>query len=123
MLKPQLRFGEDAHPVMRSLQLGIDELPKETLNFVAAVVASQCLVTPPLSDLIFGMIFIRNGINIEPMHAALATIMTHRASKDPKLVALRDEKLAFIRACGTLAAAEKALQFIYDLPKLANPKL
>ncbi|MBU0589031.1 MAG: hypothetical protein KJ852_09895 [Gammaproteobacteria bacterium] len=121
MDKPQLRFGEDAHPLMKSLQKCIDELPKESLNFVAAVVASKCLITPPLSDLIFGMIYIRNGINIEPVHAALATVMTHRSSQDSRLLDLRDEKLAFIRACGSLKAAETALQFIYDLPKLVNP--
>ncbi|WP_210546556.1 hypothetical protein [Rhodoferax sp. PAMC 29310] len=96
MTNSELRFGKDAHPILRELQSRIDAIPKESLNFVAAMIADGVITTPPLSDLIFGMIYIRNGISIEPIHQALSTVVALRNQHSPAQAKLRDEKLAFV---------------------------
>ncbi len=116
--RPDLRFGDKSHPLLQELQTRVDTLPKECLNFVAALVVDDTIVGPPLSDLVFGMIYIRNGISIEPIHKALATIVASRKSRDAATVQMRDEKMAFIVACGAEKAADRALKFLVELQTL-----
>lgn len=120
MDKTHLRFGEGAHPLLRSLQSRVDQLPKESLNFVAALMSLKNFIAPPLSDLIFGMIHIRNGIVIEPIHQALATMVALRGNNSPEVVAVRNEKMALIYACGANKAADTALEFLFELPTLLD---
>jgi hypothetical protein len=115
-----LRFGQDAHPILKELQSRIDALPKESLNFVAALMSHGVIATPPLSDLIFGMIYIRNGISIEPIHQALATVVALRNQHSPAQAKLRDENLTFVFACGARTAADGALQFVVELQTLLD---
>jgi hypothetical protein len=116
--RPDLRFGDKAHPILRELQHRIDTLPKGCLNFVAALMAGGTLVEQPLSDLVFGMVYIRNGISIEPIHQALATLVALRHEKEASKVKLRDEKMAFILVCGADKAADNALKFVVELQTL-----
>jgi hypothetical protein len=118
MTNSELRFGKDAHPILRELQSRIDAMPKESLNFVAAMMADGVITTPPLSDLIFGMIYIRNGISIEPIHQALTTVVALRNQHGLEQAKLRDDKLAFVFACGGRKAADGALQFVVELQTL-----
>lgn len=113
-----LRFGDDAHPLLQALQTRIDQLPKESLNFVAALMAARDLIPTPLSGLIFGMVAVRNGIEIGPAHQALASAVALRGGNSPPVVAKREEKLALIFACGLTKAADAALKFVMDLPNL-----
>jgi hypothetical protein len=118
MVNPTLRFGPQAHPLLHELQNRIDALPKESLNFVAALMSEKVIATPPLSDLIFGMIYIRNGISIEPIHEALTTMVHLRNSHKSCELEVREEKIALISSCGVEKAATAALQFILELPTL-----
>lgn len=118
MVNPELCFGPKAHPLLHELQNRIDALPKECLNFVAALMSEEVIATPPLSDLIFGMIFIRNGISIEPIHEALTTMVNLRNSHKSCELEVRKEKIALINSCGVEKAASAALQFVLDLPTL-----
>lgn len=119
----RLRFEDDAHPLLRALQLRVDQLPKESLNFVAALMAARDLIPVPLSGLIFGMVAVRNGIAMGPVHLALASAVALRGGNSPPIVAKREEKLALIFACGLTKAADAALKFVMELPNLldANP--
>jgi hypothetical protein len=118
MHNPELHFGPTAHPILRELQNRIDALPKESLNFVAALMSEKVIATPPLSDLIFGMIYIRNGISIEPIHEALTTMVHLRNSHTEPELALYREKQALICSCGVQKTAACALQFVVELQSL-----
>lgn len=117
--RPDLRFGEDAHPILRELQSRVDALPKECHNFVAALMSEETLVTKPLSDLIFGLVYIKYGISMEPIHQALATVVALRNELEVDKVQLRDEKMAFLVACRAEKAADRALKFVVDLQTLS----
>lgn len=93
-------------------------LPSDWDNFVAALMSNDTIVGPPLSDLVFGMVYIRNGISIEPIHQALATIVASRKARDAAQVQMRDEKMAFITACRAEKAADGALKFLVELQTL-----
>jgi hypothetical protein len=114
----ELRFGSQAHPLLHELQTRIDALPKESLNFVAALMSEEVIATPPLSDLIFGMIYIRNGISIEPIHEALTSMVNLRNCSSACELEVRQEKIALISSCGVEKAASAALQFVVELPTL-----
>lgn len=118
MHNSELCFGPLAHPVLHELQNRINALPKECLNFVAALMSEEVIATPPLSDLIFGMIYIRNGISIEPIHEALAAVVNLRNSQNSCELNVLQEKMALINSCGVEKAASGALLFVVQLPTL-----
>jgi hypothetical protein len=118
-----MRFGEDAHPVLMALQTRVDQIPKESLNFVAALMAARDLIPVPMSDLIFGMIAVRNGIEIGPVHHALASAVALWGGDTQPAVSKRNEKLALIAACGMCRAADGALKFVIELPSLMEHSL
>jgi hypothetical protein len=116
--RPELRFGDKSHPILKELQARVDALPKESLNFVAALMSDDTIVGPPLSDLVFGMIYIRNGISIEPIHQALTAIVASRKDRDAAQAQMRNEKMTFITACRAEKAADGALKFLVELQTL-----
>jgi hypothetical protein len=118
----QMHFGIDSHPLLRALQIRVDELPNSSLNFVAALMAVRDLIPQPLCDLIFGMVAVRNGIEIGPVHQALAAAVAMRGSKPRFAAATRDAKLALISACGVSRPADVALRFVIDLPGLVHSR-
>lgn len=116
--RPDLRFGEKAHPILRELQARVKSMPKESLNFVAALMSEGSIISPPLSDLVFGMIYIRNGISIEPIHQALVNVVKYRHADDAAKIQFRKEQMSFILACGADKAADRALKFVVELQTL-----
>ena len=116
--RPDLRFGEKAHPILRELQARVDAMPKESLNFVAALMSDGSIISPPLSDLVFGMVYIRNGIAIEPIHQALVTVVKLRHADEANKIQFRKEQMALILACGADKAADRALKFVVELQTL-----
>jgi len=116
----KMHFGIDAHPLLRALQIRVDQLPQSSLNFVAALMAARDLIPQPLCDLLFGMVAVRNGIEIGPVHQALAAAVAMRGSKAASAAVTRDAKLALISACGVSRPADVALRFVIDLPGLVN---
>lgn len=116
----KMHFGINSHPLLRTLQIRVDQLPKSSLNFVAALMAARDLIPQPLCDLIYGMVAVRNGIEIGPVHQALAAAVAMRGSKVRSAAATRDAKLALISACGVSRPADVALRFVIDLPGLVH---
>jgi hypothetical protein len=79
----KMHFGINSHPLLRALQIRVDQLPKSSLNFVAALMAARDLIPQPLCDLIYGMVAVRNGIKIGPVHQALAHLRSPVADLRP----------------------------------------
>lgn len=118
--RPDLRFGEKAHPILRELQARIDAMPKESLNFVAALMSERSIISPPLSDLVFGLAYIRNGISIEPIHQALVNVVKLRHADEAHKIQFRKEQMSLILACGADKAADRALKFVVELQTLLD---
>ena len=118
--RPDLRFGEKAHPILRELQTRVDAMPKESLNFIAALMSERSIISPPLSDLVFGMIYIRNGISIQPIHQALVKVIKLRHAEEALQIQFRKEQMALILACGADKAADRALKFVVELQTLLD---
>lgn len=122
MNEPGSSVGEVTHPILQSWQASIDQLAKEALNFVAAVMASKHLISPALAHPISRMVFARNGISIEPIHPAPGTAVALRGMNDATAMSMRNEKPALIHVCGSSQAAGKALPFLLDLPSLLHQR-
>jgi hypothetical protein len=121
MTAVELRFSEKSHPIFRDLQERIDRLPNDSLNFVAALMGVKNLIPAPLSDLVFGMIYVRAGIAIGPMHLALASAVSLRHQRAEIVQEMRDAKLALIAACDATKASLVALEFVASLHTLNTP--
>ena len=118
MTPVQLRFTEKSHPIFRELQDRIDQLPKEALAYVAVLMGVKDLVPAPLSELVFGMVYVRNAILIGPMHVALAGAVRLRNQHTEAAASMRCARLALIAACQGSATCMIALEFVANLRTL-----
>ena len=106
--------------LLAALQTRVDTLGAQEASFVLSVLARTALVPKPLADLIVGMLVRTRPVRLEPVHHALADLVSHTQGKLERPVSLGHEGLALIRACQRDRAANGALDFILALPSVLS---
>lgn len=108
--------AQQREALLAALQARVDALGVQEASFVLSVLARTALVPKPLADLIVGMLVRTRPVRLEPVHHALADLVSHSRGKLERPVSLGHEGLALIRACQRDNAANAALDFILALP-------
>ncbi|MBU0816114.1 MAG: hypothetical protein KKE80_13035 [Gammaproteobacteria bacterium] len=105
-------------PILKLLQDRLDQLPKESMGFLAILLATNQLLPSGLSETILNMIVTRYSFELGPVHEAFATAMILSGNATPVGVFLQQQNQALIAACHANKAALAALEFILHLPCL-----
>lgn len=104
--------------ILEILQDHLNQLPKESMGFLAILVATNELLPSGLSEILLSMIVTRYAFELGPVHEAFATAMILSDNTTLNGVSLLQQNQALVSACRANKAALAALDFILHLPSL-----